>query len=129
MVTSSKSTGNCFFVLSSVIFTPARLPRAIETEPLKMRSSPRLPRIDLIDCSPKTKRNASATFDLPDPFGPTMPVIAVENSRSLFLANDLKPLISRDFKYMQKDGSRHPYSSIAPLSTENITVQQHFGLS
>ena len=44
-------------------------------DPLKIRSAPNDPRIDFIDCSPKTNRNASTTFDFPEPLGPTMATI------------------------------------------------------
>src|SRR3989344_5445416 len=99
--TSSKSIGRILFSLSNTTFTDARLRRPADCEPLKMRSSPRLPRIDLMDCSPSTKRNASATFDLPEPLGPTIEVIGAANSKLDFLAKDLKPEISRLFRYIQ----------------------------
>jgi hypothetical protein len=53
-----------------------------------------------MDCSPSTKRNASAVLDLPDPFGPTIPVIGVVNVKEDFFAKDLKPESSRLFRYM-----------------------------
>ena len=40
-----------------------------------MTSAILLPLKDLTDCSPKTQRTASEIFDLPQPFGPTIPVI------------------------------------------------------
>src|SRR6478672_1568931 len=43
--------------------------------PLKMTSSIASPRKLLADCSPSTHLNASTTFDLPQPLGPTSPVI------------------------------------------------------
>src|SRR3989344_4052583 len=51
--------------------------------------------MDFMDCSPKTKRIASTTFDLPEPFGPTTQTIGCENSKTVFLEKDLKPLSSR----------------------------------
>jgi len=39
-------------------------------------------------------------FDLPEPFGPTTAVIGALKSSVVFLAKDLKPLNSKDFKYM-----------------------------
>ena len=50
-----------------------------------------------MDCSPKTKRIDSATFDLPEPFGPTIEVIGALKSSVVFLANDLKPESSSRF--------------------------------
>src|SRR5579872_4352271 len=96
--------GKSFCLLSKTTLTLARLarPRALAESPppFQIMSSPRLPRRDLMDCSPRTKRKASAVFDFPEPFGPTMPVIDVVNCRLAFLANDLKPESSRDFRYM-----------------------------
>ena len=101
---SSKSSGNTrvpFLAgLRSLIATDARLDLEILVEPLKIRSSPRFPRIDLIDCSPRTKRNASATFDFPEPFGPTIAVMGVLNSSSPLRAKDLKPLIVSSLRYI-----------------------------
>ena len=37
----------------------------------------------------------------PEPFGPTMEVIGVVKSNAVFLANDLKPESSRDFRYIR----------------------------
>ena len=110
IVTSSKSMlGNILRELSKVNLTFARLARPL-TElpgpaespppPFQIISSPRLPRRDFMDCSPRTNLKASATFDLPEPFGPTMPVIAEVQLRVAFLANDLKPESSRDLRYI-----------------------------
>jgi hypothetical protein len=61
---------------------------------------------DFTDCSPSTKRNDSATLLLPDPLGPTIAVIGAENSSSLFLANDLKPLMVSSFRYISNNSLR-----------------------
>jgi len=53
-----------------------------------------------IDCSPSTKRNASAVLLFPEPFGPTIAVMGASKRNSLFLENDLKPESVRDFKYI-----------------------------
>ncbi len=95
--TSSKSTGNVRSRLSNTITALARFCRSTVFEPLKIRSSVRFPRIDLRDCSPSTNRSASATFDFPEPFGPTIADTCAPNSKTLFRANDLKPDISRLF--------------------------------
>src|SRR5262245_34331026 len=70
-----------------------RLRRA--AEPLKITSVISPPRRLLALCSPSTQRTASTTFDLPEPFGPTMPVIPAGKSNCVLSANDLKPTISR----------------------------------
>src|SRR3989344_2560065 len=75
--------------------TDARLPLGSFCEPLKIRSAPSLPRMDFMDCSPKTKRIASTTFDFPEPFGPTTQTIPCENSKTVFLENDLNPFNSK----------------------------------
>ena len=54
-----------------------------------------------IDCSPRANLKASATFDLPEPLGPTMAVVLEAKSRTVFFANDLNPAISSRFN-MQK---------------------------
>jgi hypothetical protein len=53
--------------------------------------------MDFMDCSPKTKRIASATLDFPEPFGPTMAVIDALKSSTVFRAKDLNPVISTRF--------------------------------
>ena len=52
-------------------------------------SSVFLPRSRVYDCSPSTHRSASATFDLPAPFGPTMAVMPGANSKNVRVANVL----------------------------------------
>src|SRR3989344_3963987 len=98
MATSSKSTGNCFKELSKYKIAEALERRGAVAEPLKIRSSPFLPRKLLNDCSPKTQRKESATFDLPAPFGPTIAVMGRAKSKRVCLANDLNPESSRLFK-------------------------------
>ena len=63
-----------------------------------MTSSLFLPRKVLRLCSPRAQRIASATLDLPDPFGPTMavkplfsPSTIPEKINLFLLAKDLKP--------------------------------------
>ena len=90
MLTSSKSRFIYLFELSKTILTEARLARGESLLPFQIMSSPFLPRIDFKDCSPNTNRKASATFDFPEPFGPTIEVIGVLNLRSLFLAKDFQ---------------------------------------
>src|ERR1700734_222774 len=62
-----------------------------EDEPLKMTSIIASPRRLLADCSPRTHLMASTTLDLPQPLGPTMPVIGASKAISVRSANDLKP--------------------------------------
>src|SRR6185503_11451995 len=42
-------------------------------------------------CSPRTQRTASETFDLPQPFGPTIAVTPGSKARPVLSAKDLKP--------------------------------------
>ncbi len=104
-VISSKSSGKTrvpfLSGLRRVMVTDARLARETLSEPLKMRSSPFLPRSDLMDCSPSTKRNASATFDFPEPLGPTIAVIGVVKTSSPLRANDLNPFMVSSLRYIQ----------------------------
>src|SRR3989338_7489921 len=94
---SSKSRLRARSELSKTSLTPARPALGEEPEPFHIKSSPRLPRILFIDCSPSTKRNDSATLLLPEPLGPTIAVMAVANSKEVFLAKDLNPDNSIDF--------------------------------
>ena len=82
--------------LSNTMTTAARFALGTVWEPPQMRSSARLPRILFIDCSPSAKRNASATFDLPEPFGTTIAVVELESQDRLlgerFKSDYFKPL-------------------------------------
>ncbi len=71
-----------------------------EAEPWKMTSSILLPRRVFGLCSPRAQRIASATLDLPHPFGPTMQVTPGKTFTSVFSANDLKPWIRIDSSRM-----------------------------
>src|SRR5690606_26705870 len=59
--------------------------------PAKMTSSISSPRRPRADVSPITQRSASTRLDLPQPFGPTMPVRPGSTSSSVGCPNDLKP--------------------------------------
>src|SRR5438034_5159448 len=62
-----------------------------EADPWKIRSSIRLPRRLLALCSPSAQRTASEMLLLPQPLGPTMPVIPGRMRTIVFSAKDLKP--------------------------------------
>src|SRR5262249_62212183 len=63
--------------------------------PLKMQSAIRSARSDLWLCSPSTQEIASTTFDLPQPFGPTMHVVPVPLKVTTVRSQKLlKPTIS-----------------------------------
>lgn len=97
MVTVLNSVGKRFFVFSKVSATSANpLPLRV-LEPLKIRSSRLSERSVLILCSPITQRMASTIFDLPQPFGPTIPVIWLSRLMTVRSAKLLNPLISNDF--------------------------------
>ena len=96
--TSSKSKLKRRRELSKTSFTAARLPRGAASAPFQIKSSVRLPRILLTDCSPSTKRMDSLTLLFPEPFGPTIAVIGVLNSKIVRFANDLKPDNSNERK-------------------------------
>src|SRR3989344_5169473 len=99
-ITSEKSISRRRFELSKINFTLARFCRGSAGVPPQIMSSPFLPRIDFIDCSPRTKRNPSATLLLPLPFGPTIEAMAEVKTSCVFLPNDLNPESSMDFKYI-----------------------------
>src|ERR1035438_6506221 len=72
--------------------TSARPSGARKDVPAKMTSSILPPRSVLAPCSPMTQARASATLDLPEPFGPTMHVIPGSSRSEVADAKDLKPL-------------------------------------
>src|SRR3989338_10253354 len=100
-ITSEKSISRRRFELSKTNFTLARFCRGSAGVPPQIMSSPFLPRIDFIDCSPRTNRKPSATLLLPLPFGPTIEAMAEVKMSCVFLPNDLKPVSSIDFKYIR----------------------------
>jgi hypothetical protein len=59
--------------------------------PPKMTSSISPPRMRFAEFSPITQRSASTRFDLPQPFGPTMPVVPGSIASSVDSTKDLKP--------------------------------------
>ena len=69
-------------------------------EPLKITSSIASPRRLLADCSPSTHLNASTTLDLPQPLGPTIPVIGESKTNSVRSAKLLKPCRISFFRRM-----------------------------
>src|SRR5215813_2081025 len=82
-----------------VSVTSAR-PRAGRPEvPAKTTSSILPPRSGLTPCSPMTQEKASTTFDLPEPFGPTMQVMPGSNRIVVVDANDLNPRRVRVCRY------------------------------
>ena len=79
---------------SKVSITSAIESGGFDSEPLKMTSSIERPRRCRADCSPSTQRIASATFDLPQPFGPTTPVTPSSKATTVLSMNDLNPTMS-----------------------------------
>src|SRR6185295_14236715 len=59
--------------------------------PAKMTSSMPEPRIEVGRFSPITQRSASSRFDLPQPLGPTIPVMPGSIMSSVGSTKDLKP--------------------------------------
>ena len=56
-------------------------------------SSISTPRMRLAEFSPMTQRRASTRFDLPHPFGPTIPVTPGSTGTSIGSTKDLNPAI------------------------------------
>ena len=69
-----KAAGAVRLALSSTSPTSAILREGRLPEPEKITSSMPDARMDLYELSPITQRIASTRLDLPQPFGPTMPV-------------------------------------------------------
>src|SRR5580692_2639021 len=82
-----------------VSVTSARPSAGRPEVPAKTTSSILPPRSGLTPCSPITQENASTTFDLPEPFGPTMHVMPGSNLSVVADANDLNPRKVRVFRY------------------------------
>ena len=76
---------------SKVSVTDAMPPGLRAAEPAKITSIISLPRSDLLDRSPSTHLIASTTLDLPQPFGPTIPVIGSSKVKVVRSAKLLKP--------------------------------------
>ena len=88
-------------MLSKINVTDATLRGFLDFEPEKMTSVIlSVPRKDLTDCSPSTHLTASTTLLLPEPLGPTIPVIPLSKSISIVSAKDLKPCVFICFKYI-----------------------------
>src|SRR5687767_7992923 len=52
-------------------------------------------------CSPSAQRTASVTFDLPQPFGPTITLTPGEKTSLVRSGKDLKPLIVIELRCMR----------------------------
>jgi hypothetical protein len=104
MTTSLNATGSVPSALSKCSETSATFTGRRADEPWKMTSVMFPPRSMRARCSPSTQRMASDTFDLPQPFGPTMAVQPSSKRRNVWSANDLKPwsssLVSRTYRLL-----------------------------
>src|SRR6187397_1693371 len=78
--------------LSKMSSTVAWLTGLRVEDPEKITSVRLSPRRRLAELSPITQRTASMMFDLPQPFGPTTPVMLVGRCRVVGSTKDLKPL-------------------------------------
>src|SRR5690606_37907370 len=78
-------------VLSKISSTCAWLTGLREEEPEKMTSVSESPRRRLAELSPMTQRTASMMLDLPQPLGPTTPVMLVGRCSTVGSTKDLKP--------------------------------------
>src|SRR5215217_972564 len=83
--------GAVWSLLSMVRVTSAWLREGREPVPLKITSSMPPARMALAELAPITQRKASRRFDLPQPFGPTMPVSPGSIRNSVGSTKDLNP--------------------------------------
>src|SRR5688572_12831737 len=95
MATVVNSVGRMFLVFSNVRTTSAKLAFLRLLVPLKMMFSIFSLRSLRVFCSPSTQRMESTILLLPQPLGPTMPVIPLSKRKSVLSAKLLKPCISR----------------------------------
>ena len=84
--------GAVWSALSMVRVTSAWLRAGRGPAPLKITSSMLSARMALTELAPITQRRASSRFDLPQPFGPTMPVSPGSIRNSVGSTKDLKPV-------------------------------------
>src|SRR5882757_5080295 len=88
---SLKAAGARRSALSMVSATSAWLREGRLAAPAKITSSMPPARMALAELAPITQRSASRRFDLPQPFGPTMPVTPGSIRNSVGSTKDLKP--------------------------------------
>src|SRR5665213_3171557 len=88
---SLNANGASRAALSMVSDTSAILRDGRVAEPAKIKSSISPPRSRRADASPITQRSASTRFDLPQPFGPTIPVSPGSIGSSVASTKDLNP--------------------------------------
>src|SRR5271165_6010624 len=88
---SLRANGASRELLSIANATSAMLRAGLPALPAKITSSISPPRRRLAEVSPITQRSASTRFDLPQPFGPTMPVKPGAIASSVGSTNDLNP--------------------------------------
>src|SRR5947208_122419 len=97
------------------------IPRGLRVSvPLKITSAISPPRRALADCSPSTQRIASDTFDLPQPFGPTMAVTPGWKFKEVLSAKDLKPKTVKFLRYMSFVKTTKP---ALPCKVENHNIE------
>src|SRR3954470_12327639 len=118
--TSANSIGSQPSELSKASVASAIPAGARPCPPLKMTSSVFLVRSACCPCSPRTQRTASATFDLPLPFGPTIPVIPGSNAKTVLLRKLLKPWISRRVKRGARKRVSSSVIAAEPLGTTRV---------
>src|SRR5207244_10353218 len=114
--TSCQSSASSFAQSVKVTETSAKPTGLRASVPLKITSAISSPRSDLADCSPKTQRTASSTFDFPQPFGPTIAVMPSWKLKTVLSANDLKPKSSSDCKCILGQNPRLGSLNTAGLS-------------
>ena len=121
MAISLKSTFRDFSQSAMVSVTSAKPTGLRLSVPLKITSAISSPRRALAEVSPSTQRMASTTLLLPQPFGPTMPVTPVANSKWVLSAKDLNPNRSRLLRYMVESGNHWPRNG-QPESNRDATA-------
>src|SRR5262245_58155824 len=87
-------------------------------EPEKITSVSASPRRRLAALSPMTQRIASMMFDLPQPFGPTMPDMLVGKCSVVGSTNDLNPASLIVVKRMETEASDAPRARASIRSTD-----------
>src|SRR5690606_5628327 len=115
-------------LLSKISSTVAWLTGLRAELPEKITSVSESPRRRLAELSPMTQRTASMMFDLPQPFGPTMPVMLVGRCSTVGSTKDLKPASLIVERRMRRFSGR-PGQGRRPRGVAHAPLMGSWGLS
>src|SRR5437870_1410286 len=114
-------------LLSKVMVTSARPRLRRVVEPLKITSAISPPRRLLALCSPSTQRTASTRLLLPEPLGPTMPVMPAGKVNSVRSAKLLNPASNKHLSMGIKSAQyqQTPLAAQRPIALSRKRPHEH----